>query len=325
MPPKVKKTRNNGQWSEARFKSFIKSLLRKGTMRWGPVNTTKKAAWVERGKYLCAECKQVVPLKKDGKKNVFVDHKISATDSVEGFTTWDDFIEGLFCEEENLQVLCKNCHDIKSKEEAELKRKHADWPSLTPEYNSWRSMRARCLFKSHEAYKNYGGRGIKICDRWVNSFDNFLEDMGPRPEGKTLDRIDVNKGYYKENCKWSNPLEQSNNRRNNVFLDFDGESKTISQWSRDLQIPTSTIINRLSRGYNPEKALDKNFKRGTKKPKYSDEDFVRIVSECKTFEEVSSKTNYCFDHCRKRAKKLGANLSGGCHTRKTKEERERRK
>jgi len=117
VPPRVKKTRNNGQWSEARFKSFIKSLLRKGTMKWGPVHTTKKAGWVERGKYLCAECKQVVPLKKDGKKNVFVDHVNPVVSPEEGFVSWDRYIERMFCEAEGLQVLCGDCHSRKTKEE----------------------------------------------------------------------------------------------------------------------------------------------------------------------------------------------------------------
>lgn len=300
------KPRNSGQWTEARFNSFIKSLLRKGTMRWGPVNQTKKAAWVERGKYLCAGCNQVVPLTVDKKKNVFVDHKSSATDSVEGFTSWDDFIEGLFCEVDNLQVLCKNCHDIKSKEESELKRKHSDWPSLTPEYNSWRAMRARCLFKSHEAYKNYGGRGITVCKRWVDSFDNFLEDMGPRPEGKTLDRVDVNKGYYKENCRWSDPTDQANNKRNSVFLEVDGERKTLKQWSRDLDIPVSTIQNRLLAGHSDKDALSVRFKKQSQvRSKMSAEEFVDHFNKSRDLEDLIRRTGRKRSTCLSRMQKLG--------------------
>ena len=115
------KPRNNNQWTEARFNTFIKSLLRKGTMRWGPVNTTKKKAWVERGKYLCKGCEKVVPLTVDKKKNVFVDHIHPVINPVEGFTTWDDYIERMFCEERNLQVLCKKCHDAKSEKERNLR------------------------------------------------------------------------------------------------------------------------------------------------------------------------------------------------------------
>lgn len=121
---KPPKTRNNGQWSEARFQSFIKSLLRKGSQRWGPINSTKKAAWVERGKYLCAGCQQVVPLTVGGKKNVFVDHIDPVVDTKRGFQGWDEYIERLFCEEENLQLLCSDCHSRKGSEEREERKKY---------------------------------------------------------------------------------------------------------------------------------------------------------------------------------------------------------
>ena len=121
--PRVKppKKRNNKQWTEARFNSFIKSLLRKGTMRWGPINSTKKSAWVERGKYLCAGCKKVVPLTVDKSKNVFVDHVEPVVDPLVGFKDWDTYINRMFCEESNLQVLCKACHDKKTKKERDIK------------------------------------------------------------------------------------------------------------------------------------------------------------------------------------------------------------
>ena len=94
------------------------------SMRWGPINSVKKKAWVERGKYLCAGCNQVVPLTLNGKKNVFVDHIESVVDTQEGFQGWDVFIERLFCEEENLEVLCSDCHSKKSSEEREERKKY---------------------------------------------------------------------------------------------------------------------------------------------------------------------------------------------------------
>lgn len=122
--PAGKKTRCSGQWTEARFNSFIKSLLRRGSQRWAPISETLKEARVSRGVYECADCKShVPPTVKDGRKrvkNVVVDHIEPIINPETGFTSWDDCIDKMFCEKENLQVLCKECHDIKSMAERKL-------------------------------------------------------------------------------------------------------------------------------------------------------------------------------------------------------------
>lgn len=118
------KNRNSGQWTEARFKSFIRSALRGATRRWGPIQEVKKAARRDRGIYECNVCKEHVPLKVDRKNNVHVDHIHPAVDPSKGFVSWDSLIERMFCEEEGLQVLCTECHDAKTNlEKAEAKER----------------------------------------------------------------------------------------------------------------------------------------------------------------------------------------------------------
>lgn len=91
-------------------------------------------------------------------------------------------------------------------------RGHAN-NARTPTYNSWRGMRERCYYPAHPRYLDYGGRGVLVCDRW-RTFTAFLEDMGVRPAGMTLDRVDPNDHYYPANCRWATPVLQRWNRRN---------------------------------------------------------------------------------------------------------------
>lgn len=123
------------------------------------------------------------------------------------------------------------------------------------EYQSWNSMLARCYNPNNSDYHNYGGRGVKVCDRWRLSFESFFADMGPVPDGHTIDRVDTNGDYEPGNCKWSTLIEQANNRRDNVRLQHNGKTQTIAQWSRELGIKEGTLQTRIKLGWSHEKAL----------------------------------------------------------------------
>jgi len=121
-------------------------------------------------------------------------------------------------------------------------------------YRTWVNMKSRCNNKNSQSYKNYGGRGIKFCKSW-NKFENFYKDMGDKPEGRTLDRINNSGDYCKENCRWTDWETQANNRRGNVFIEFKNDKLTISQWERKLGIKRATLNGRLRRGWSVERAL----------------------------------------------------------------------
>lgn len=124
----------------------------------------------------------------------------------------------------------------------------------TVTYHSWSSMIARCTNPADPEWQRYGGRGIKVCARWLN-FENFLEDMGQRPDGTSLDRIDPNGDYYSQNCRWATPNQQANNRRSNRLLTFGGVTKTVTQWATELGINSTTLSYRIQAGWPVEQAL----------------------------------------------------------------------
>ena len=125
----------------------------------------------------------------------------------------------------------------------------------------------RCYNPNCRDFKFYGGRGIKICDRWLESFDNFLADMGLRPEGLTLERLDVDGDYSKENCVWATRREQVGNRRGTLKLTVGGETKTLNEWATITGINYATLKARKQRlGYSDEDCLGKSVKFGARLP-----------------------------------------------------------
>jgi hypothetical protein len=124
----------------------------------------------------------------------------------------------------------------------------------SPTMISWLSMMDRCYEPKTNRYENYGGAGVTVCKRW-NKFENFIEDMGIRPEGKTLNRIDGSKNYCKDNCKWSTKTEQNRNKKTNVKITARGETLCISEWMERGSVGRESIMGRLRKGWPAEKAL----------------------------------------------------------------------
>ena len=139
--------------------------------------------------------------------------------------------------------------------EAACRYKHGHAGTKSRTYLSWRAMTARCTNEKDPAYLRYGGRGIKVCDRW-REFDNFLADMGERPEGKSLDRWPDNNGNYEpSNCRWATRQEQQYNRRDNVLVTIDGETKCLTEWCRKYGISTRAVLDRREKGWSIERSI----------------------------------------------------------------------
>lgn len=133
--------------------------------------------------------------------------------------------------------------------------------SYTREFAAWASMVKRCGSESHRNYHDYGGRGIKVCERWA-LFTNFLEDMGERPSPKhSIDRFPNNDGNYEPgNCRWATQTQQLRNKRTSRRVTFNGQTKCVSEWAEDLGVHRNVILSRLQRGWSVEKSLTKPVK-----------------------------------------------------------------
>lgn len=249
----------------ARF-SFIKGAIRSASTRYPP--RYEVLAKAKRGKrvnaatgkmaehYECNICHELFPA-----KMVITDHIDSVVD-VSGFNSWDEVIKRMFCNPEGLQILCKTCHnDIKTKGEREerlsFKKLREKYPR---EYNTWSAMNRRCYDENFHAFKWYGARGISVCERWHKSglssaFRNFLNDMGERPENKTLDRIDFDGNYTPDNCRWADELEQKRNTSRTVFIDLDGDIISLQDACEAHNISPVCAYKRLKKGFTPRQAL----------------------------------------------------------------------
>lgn len=114
-------------------------------------------------------------------------------------------------------------------------------------YQAWKDMNQRCYNPRSQRYKNYGGRGIEVCPQWRSNYLTFINDMGVKSPGYSLDRIDNNKGYMPENCRWATSREQALNRRTNVRVSYQEVTLTIDEWSKKVGVSFSAMKKRFAR------------------------------------------------------------------------------
>lgn len=147
----------------------------------------------------------------------------------------------------------KSCGCLARESTSTRNRKHGK--GSTPEAAIWRAMIARCHNPKSTAYHWYGTRGICVCQRWRDSFENFLEDIGPFPTGMDLDRINNDGDYEPSNCRFVPTKVNCRNRRNNRLIAMGGETKTMAEWAEITGINAGTLWKRLRSGWSPEKTL----------------------------------------------------------------------
>lgn len=141
------------------------------------------------------------------------------------------------------------------KNQSKAKRGHNGFrEKCHPLRQLWGGMKARCYDESHVSYHLYGAKGVTVCERWM-VFENFVEDMGPRPAGTSLDRVDSSGPYCKENCRWATALEQGRNKSNNRIVTIYGMSQPVTFWADISLVPVKTVYARLDRGWNPKLAV----------------------------------------------------------------------
>lgn len=149
---------------------------------------------------------------------------------------------GCFAKEQTIKRSTKHGHSTKEK--------------TSRTYESWHSMITRCTNPNYKEYKNYGGRGITVCKCWMK-FENFLEDMGERPNDKLIERINNNQGYNKGNCRWATWKEQARNRRNNRYETCKEKTQLLIKLSEETGINYNTLVSRIKKGWTAEEAFAK--------------------------------------------------------------------
>lgn len=151
--------------------------------------------------------------------------------------------------------ISKSCGCFKLEGLVERSTKHGHATNgISPTYYSWAGMVSRCTDQNSKIYVRYGGRGITVCDRWLQ-FPNFLADMGERPAGTSLDRIDNERGYEPGNCRWATPLQQARNTRGNYRITINGLTRCVTEWAEIRGVRSALIWERLAAGWSHEDAV----------------------------------------------------------------------
>jgi hypothetical protein len=153
----------------------------------------------------------------------------------------------------------QSCGCYKEERISESNKKHG--MRNCPEYAAWCSMKGRCLNPNNKKYPRYGGRGIAVCKRWLNSFEDFYLDVGKRPNSSyTLERINLDGNYCPENCKWATHAEQNRNYSRNVYIEYEGRKMCLQDWANEVGIGVHTLRYRIRSGWPIRQALFKPVK-----------------------------------------------------------------
>lgn len=236
--------------TKAQMIARVLSALREATRYWLP--KTKK---LEEGRRKrpsgewennCEKCNKWFRL-----NDLEADHIIPCG-GMNCFSKAQQWLERAFVEIEGYQRLCRTCHLKKGVSE---RKSSSDRINNPREESTYRNMMSRCYNPNATGYQYYGGKGVTICNEWKANFSNFFRDMGTRPEGMSLDRIDVNGNYCKENCRWASYLEQARNTTCNNYIAFNDEVLCVQEWAEKLGIKANTLLYRLRRGWSVEEAL----------------------------------------------------------------------
>lgn len=149
-----------------------------------------------------------------------------------------------------------SCGCLATERSGRLRHGHARAGAHTSEFETWQGIKKRCHNPNAAFYQRYGGRGIRVCDRWFGSFENFMADMGPKPSNQhSIERRDNNANYSPDNCYWADRFQQGNNKRNNILLTHNGRTQTVAQWARELGVNYHFLWHRIRSGWSHERAL----------------------------------------------------------------------